>query len=62
MNDKLKVLDMVLEDTPKDAKALDGKPFNGKIVAEQFGVLYAQLEAVTKVVKLLVLEVEDGKS
>jgi hypothetical protein len=34
---KLKVLSVIEEDMKNDAKNFDGRPFNGKTVAEYFG-------------------------
>ena len=49
-----KILSMISEDIPKDLKDLEGKPFNGKNVAVQFGYLSAQVDAIAKQVKKLV--------
>jgi len=45
------VLETIIEDTAKDAENLDGKPFTGKIVAEQFGYQGAQIQALAKIIK-----------
>ena len=38
MEDKrIKVLETIAKDTKTDAKEFDGKPFNGKTVAQYFG-------------------------
>lgn len=52
----LEVLDMIIEDTEKDAKAFEGKPFDGRTVAEYFGVIGAQVQALAKIVKQVVEE------
>lgn len=43
-----KVLDMIYEDMEKDATSLDGKPFNGNTVAEQFGKNMAAIQAIAR--------------
>ena len=50
----LKVLDMIAEDAKKDARAFDGKPFDGKTVAEYFGNHGAAIAALATIVKELV--------
>lgn len=51
-----KVMQMVVEDTEKDAREFDGKPFNGKVVAEYFGNHGAAIQAIAKAVQAIVSE------
>ena len=52
MEDKrIKVLSMIAEDMKNDAKEFDGKPFNGKTVAEYFGNQGAAIAALADIVK-----------
>ena len=45
---------MKAEDAKKDARAFDGKPFDGKTVAEYFGNHGAAIAALATIVKELV--------
>jgi len=47
----LKVLQMISDDTKKDIKELEGKPFEGKVVAEQFGRQAAAIQALANIIK-----------
>lgn len=46
-------MNMIIDDCKTDAEALDGKPFTGRVVAEQFGATLAMLSAVAKAVRML---------
>ncbi len=48
---RIQILETIMEDMENDAKALDGKPFNGMVVAEQFGKILAAVQAVARIVK-----------
>ena len=49
--DKAKeVLKMIADDMVKDAKSLDGQPFNGKTVATQFGRQCAAIKALANII------------
>lgn len=48
-----KVMQDVADDMERDATGLDGKPFNGRTVAEQFGNNCAAIRAVAIAVKQL---------
>lgn len=48
------VLDMIAQDMKDDAKNFDGKPFNGRTVAEYFGNHGAAIAALANIVKELV--------
>ncbi len=56
--DDIKVLEMVIRDVEKDAKEFDGKPFNGRTVAQYFGYHGAAIVAVTKILKKLIEQEE----
>ena len=51
MKKELEVLDMIIDDCEKDVNDFEGKPFNGKTVAEMHGILEAKIQALAKVVK-----------
>ena len=52
MEDKrIKVLSMIAEDMKNDAKEFDGKPFNGKTVAEYFGNQGAAIATLSDIIK-----------
>lgn len=48
---KIKVLKLIADDMEKDAKKFDGRPFNGKTVAEYFGNQGAAIAALANVVQ-----------
>ena len=50
-NKKIEVLEMIEEDMKNDAKEFDGKPFNGKTVAEYFGNQGAAIAKLANIVK-----------
>ena len=50
-NKKIKVLGMIAKYMENDAKKFDGRPFNGKIVAEYFGNQGAAIAALARIVK-----------
>lgn len=59
---KVTVLKMIAEDMKNDAAAFDGRPFNGKVVAEYFGNQGAAIAALANIVKsILEQEVPNGK-
>ena len=51
MKKELEVLDMIIDDCEKDVNDFEGKPFNGKTVAEMHGILEAKIQVLAKVVK-----------
>ena len=56
INDKrIKVLEMIAVDMKNDAKNFDGRPFNGKTVAEYFGYQGAAIAALADIVKSTLL-------
>lgn len=50
----LEVLEMIKDDAEKDAKEFDGKPFNGRTVAEYIGNHGAAIAALANIVTELV--------
>ena len=57
MKKELEVLDMIIDDCEKDVNDFEGKPFNGKTVAEMHGILEAKIQALAKVIKKIAEEV-----
>lgn len=51
-----KVLEQIAQDMQDDATNFDGKPFNGKNVAEYFGNQGAAIAALANIVKSLLPE------
>ena len=51
MKKELEVLDMIIDDCEKDVNDFEGKPLNGKTVAEMHGILEAKIQALAKIVK-----------
>ncbi|MCP4651095.1 MAG: hypothetical protein GY853_13590 [PVC group bacterium] len=48
---RIKVLKMIAVDMKNDAKKFDGRPFNGKTVAEYFGNQGAAISALAKIIE-----------
>ncbi len=48
---RIKTLDMIIEDMPRDVKELDGKPFTGSNVAGMFGKQAAAIQAMAMILK-----------
>ena len=56
MSDKrIKVLEMIAEDMKNDAVSFDGKPFNGKTMAEYNGNQGAAIAALADIVKSILI-------
>jgi len=47
----LEVLELIAEDVENDAKNFDGRPFNGRTVAEYFGNQGAAIQALANILK-----------
>ena len=47
----VEVLDMIAEDMRNDAKEFDGRPFDGRTVAEYFGKQGAAITALAHIIK-----------
>jgi len=52
--DKIKVLEMIATDMKNDAEKFDGRPFNGKTVAEYFGNQGAAIAALANIMKSII--------
>lgn len=57
MMTKVEILEMIAKDMAKDAEDFDGRPFNGKIVAEYFGNQGAAIAALADIVKSILIKV-----
>jgi hypothetical protein len=57
----LRTLNMIREDAVADAKNLDGKPFDGRTVAEQFGNTLAMIDALAGIIAELVRATSSGE-
>lgn len=53
---QIEVLNMIAEDMKNDAKEFDGKPFNGRTVAEYFGNQGAAIASLANIVKSILEE------
>lgn len=53
---KIDVLETIAEDMKNDAKNFDGKPFNGRTVAEYFGNQGAAIAALAKILKTIIID------
>ena len=49
MDERTRVLNMIAEDMKEDSKSFDGRPFNGRTVAEYFGNQGAAIAALAKI-------------
>ncbi len=56
MEDKIRVLETIAADMANDAKNFDGKPFNGRTVAEYFGYQGAAIAALADILKSVLSE------
>jgi len=56
MKKQIEVLNMIAEDMKNDAAAFDGRPFDGKTVAEYFGKHGAAIAAIADNLILIVKE------
>ena len=54
MDKRIEVLEAIAKDMEDDARNFDGKPFNGKTVAEYFGNQGAAIAALADIVKSLI--------
>lgn len=50
LEERIRVARMIVDDAEADAKALDGKPFTGRAVAEAMGEHLAQTQALARLV------------
>jgi hypothetical protein len=61
MGTKIEVLKMIADDMKNDAKNFDGRPFNGKTVAEYFGNQGAAIAALANIVRSMLEDKEGGE-
>lgn len=54
-------MQLVISETEKDVSDLEGKPFDGKVVAEYHGYLSAGLTAIAGTVKEILQEMENNR-
>ncbi len=52
----IEVLNLIAGDMKKDAESFDGRPFNGKVVAQYFGNQGAAISAIAMIIKAIVEE------
>ena len=53
---RISVCEMVMDDMRNDASKFDGRPFNGKTVAEYFGNQGAAITALANILKSILEE------
>ena len=58
---KTEVLKMIAEDMKNDAEEFDGRPFNGRTVAQYFGRQGAAIAALANIVKSMLEQEEKSK-
>jgi len=58
---KIEILESIARDMENDAKEFDGRPFNGKTVAEYFGNQGAAIAALANVVKSILDDPQQEK-
>ena len=58
----IEILEMLAVDMKKDAENLDGKPFTGKVVAEQFGYQGAAIAALANAIILILLDKKESSN
>jgi len=57
---RINVLEIIAADMKNDAKEFDGKPFNGRTVAEYFGNHGAAIAALANIVRSILEQPEKG--
>jgi len=60
--DVLKTLEKIAKDMKNDAKNFDGRPFNGKVVAEYFGNHGAAIAALANIIQVTLIELNRKES
>jgi len=62
MEDKRsEVLEIIAIDMKRDAEKIDGRPFNGKTVAEYFGNQGAAIAALANIVKSILEQIQEER-
>lgn len=58
----IELLEIVRRDIEDDVKALEGKPFTGRVVSEHLGYLAAQVDAIAgALIGMLSVRVDEGR-
>ena len=57
-NKRVRVLEIIAADMKNDAEDFDGRPFNGKTVAEYFGNQGAAISALANIMKSILEQTE----
>ena len=57
----IKVCDEVAADMERDSEAIDGKPFDGKTVAQYFGDQAAAIQALALVIRDVIIKTNKQK-
>ena len=60
MTKRSEVLEKIAEDMKNDAKNFDGRPFNGKTVAEYFGNQGAAIATIAHILKSILEQDSEG--
>lgn len=60
-NKRIEVLEMIAEDVKNDAKNFDGRPFNGKTVAEYLAHQGAAIAALANIIKSTLEQTTKGE-
>lgn len=60
MDKRIEVLKTIADDMENDVKNFDGKPFNGRTVAQYFGCQGAAITALANIVRSILEEKEGG--
>ena len=56
---QIEILEMIAIDMQQDAASFDGRPFNGRTVAEYFGNQGAAIAALANIVKSILMEAKE---
>ena len=59
MKTRFERLKMIADDMESDAESFDGRPFNGKTVAEYFGNQGAAIAALADIMRSMLKEIEN---
>ena len=59
---RVNVLEQIVKDMENDAKEFDGRPFNGKTVAEYFGCQGAAIAALANIIKSIFIELKSEEN
>ena len=56
---QIEILEMIAIDMQQDAASFDGRPFDGRTVAEYFGNQGAAIAALANIVKSILMEAKE---